>query len=1019
MASPVTTKPDLSIEDARALLTDRFGVGGALTVLDGERDLNFRVDVAGRPRYVLKIANPSERPDVLDLQATAFAALAAAGVRGCPALVPTLDRTSSCTVEIQGAECIVRLLTWVEGRPLAEAPHDVDLLEDVGRMLGRVDAALAEVEHAAADRPFAWDLRRALDTVAERIDDIAEGPRRELVQRHLAHARVKFAELPPLREGLIHNDGNDWNVLVTGDAFERVRATGLIDFGDLLRTWSAAGPAIAMAYAMLGKQDPLAAARAIVAGYHAEHPILEPEANVLWEFARWRLLISVSMSARQRKEAPDNEYLGISEAPAWELLERMDAIHPRHAAYALRDACGFEPCPTSPGVVALIERFGDQAAEILPGLARAPKHVLDLSVGAPGLGSDGESTAIVSRRVETEIAAAGASIGIGRYDEVRRCYAGDLFAAAHDGFPERRTVHLGIDLFAPAGTPVHAPLDGEVWSVRDNAGRLDYGPTVILRHRTEAPPVEFFTLYGHLARSVIDRLRPGSHVARGAAFAEIGPHPENGDWPPHVHFQVMPDILDDEDDPSARRGEFPGVGAPSQRALWRSLCPDPSRLLGLGPDARAPEARPDHVLARARAARTPSNLSVSYARPLQIVRGEGAFLYDQDGQAYLDGVNNVCHVGHAHPKVVAALTRQASVLNTNTRYLHQNLTAYTERLAALFPAPLEVVFLCCSGSEANELALRLARTATGRDGVCVLDHAYHGNTGNLVDLSPYKHDGPGGRGRPDWVEAVPLIDPWDRSGPHGESPEWPPGVDDALMALAGRGKEAAAFLVEAFPGCAGQVELPTGYLDRAFQTARAHGALCIADEVQTGFGRVGTHWWAFETQDVVPDIVTMGKPIGNGHPMAAVITTRAIADAFANGMEWFNTFGGNPVSCAVGEAVLDVIETEGLRENAATLGERMLDGLRDLQARYPIIGDVRGRGLFLGAELVRDRETREPATAEASFIVNRLRDRGILLSTDGPRANVLKLKPPLVWTVDDADRVVRELDRVLNENTGP
>ena len=411
------------------------------------------------------------------------------------------------------------------------------------------------------------------------------------------------------------------------------------------------------------------------------------------------------------------------------------------------------------------------------------------------------------------------------------------------------------------------------------------------------------------------------------------------------------------------------------------------------------------------------SLSVSYRWPLHIVRGERQFLFDAEEKAYLDCVNNVCQVGHCHPRVVEAAAKQLALLNTNTRYLHENIVEYAERLAATLPGPLEVCFFVCSGSEANELALRLARTATGRRDVVVIDSAYHGNTGALVELSPYKFEGRGGAGKPEHVHVAPAPDPYRgpfRYGDPDAGERYADGVAAQLTAAAAAGRPAAAFLAESVPGCAGQIVPPEGYLRSAFEHTRAAGAVCVADEVQVGFGRVGTHWWGFEAQGATPDIVTLGKPIGNGHPLGAVVTTRAIADAFDNGMEYFNTFGGNPVSCAIGMAVLDVIEDEGLMENARVVGGRFQAGLRELAVSHPIIGDVRGLGLFIGAELVRNPETLEPATAEASSVVNAMRERSILLSTDGPFDNVIKIKPPLVFTAEDADRVVSELDAVLS-----
>jgi 4-aminobutyrate aminotransferase-like enzyme/Ser/Thr protein kinase RdoA (MazF antagonist) len=404
------------------------------------------------------------------------------------------------------------------------------------------------------------------------------------------------------------------------------------------------------------------------------------------------------------------------------------------------------------------------------------------------------------------------------------------------------------------------------------------------------------------------------------------------------------------------------------------------------------------------------NLGLSYDEPLWIRRGAGTYLFDETGRAYLDCVNNVCHVGHCHPRVVAAASRQMAQLNTNTRYLHEGILEYSERLLATFPDHLEVCFLVCSGSEANELALRLARAHTGHQDLLVLDHAYHGNTGGLVALSPYKFDGPGGTGRRNGVHVAAAPDPYrDPAASDGSS------FAEASIsaALRGAGTPVAALLAESLLGCGGQVIPPPGYLARAFELARAHGALAIADEVQVGFGRVGTHMWAFEAQGARPDIVTLGKPIGNGHPLGAVVTTRAIAESFANGMEYFNTFGGNPVSCAVGSAVLAVLEEEGLPEHARATGALLLESLRELQSRHECIGDVRGLGMFIGVELVTDRERKSPAADLASAVVQSCRREGVLLSTDGPLHNVLKIKPPLPFDAVDAGLLVRAVDRAL------
>lgn len=410
------------------------------------------------------------------------------------------------------------------------------------------------------------------------------------------------------------------------------------------------------------------------------------------------------------------------------------------------------------------------------------------------------------------------------------------------------------------------------------------------------------------------------------------------------------------------------------------------------------------------------NLSLSYREPLKIVRGRGQYLFDADGRRYLDCVNNVTHVGHCHPRVVGAACAQMRELNTNTRYLHPELAAYVEELTDRFPEPLNVCFLTCTGSEAMDLALRMARTMTGRRDVIALAGAYHGHTQAILKISHYKFAGPGGAGCPPTTHLAPTpcaYRGFHRNSPVPAGPRYAEDVAELVRLMIDERRPPAAFVAESMLGVGGQVILPDDYLPGVYDAVRRAGGVCIADEVQTGFGRCGSHLWAFETQGVVPDIVALGKPMGNGHPMSAVITTERVADAFHNGMEYFNTFGGNPVSCAVGRAVLQVIDDEDLQGNAARVGGRLLGMLRQLGDQHELIGDVRGLGLFIGIELVTDRNTREPAEREAHELVERMKDRGILLSVDGPLHNVIKFKPPMVFNNDNADELVSSLDQVL------
>ena len=412
------------------------------------------------------------------------------------------------------------------------------------------------------------------------------------------------------------------------------------------------------------------------------------------------------------------------------------------------------------------------------------------------------------------------------------------------------------------------------------------------------------------------------------------------------------------------------------------------------------------------------NLSISYRQPLKIVKGALQYLYDDRGNTFVDCVNNVSHVGHCHPTVVKAMQKQIAILNTNTRYLNDTITAYAKALIQTLPPKLSVCYFTNSGSEANDLAIRMSRHFTKQQDVIVLDHAYHGTTTVAMEMSPYKFDGKGGFAQKPYIHKAVSPDLYRgefRYQHEDAGSKYAGSVKNIIEQLSAADKGVAAFICETLLGVGGQIPLPANYLKEVYSYVRAAGGICIADEVQVGFGRVGERFWGFELQDVEPDIVVLGKPIGNGHPLAAVIVTEEIAERFNNGMEYFNTYGGNPVSMTTGLSVLNVIKDESLQQHAKETGEHLLHLLRLLMDKYSIIGDVRGHGLFIGAELVRSRETKEPAVQEINEIVERMKEKGFLLSTDGPLYNVLKIKPPLVFNRTDATEMVAKLEEVLEE----
>ncbi|HEX9134734.1 MAG TPA: aminotransferase class III-fold pyridoxal phosphate-dependent enzyme [Ktedonobacteraceae bacterium] len=1013
-------KPFFTVEEAGRIALALYGLHTEVCALPGERDCNFHLMTGAGEGFVLKIAPAVEQRDAIDLQNKALEHLV---TRTPLLLVPRVrvtagGETIATVTSAEGTKHLVRVFAFVPGKVLAETkPHTPELLHSLGSMMGKIDHALQDFTHSAAHRTLKWDLQHTL-WIRDYLQYIEQPERRAIVERFLSQFEEQVLPVASsLRRSVIHNDANDYNVLVnTPDGGFR-RVASVVDFGDMVYTYTICELAIAAAYAMSNKADPIAAAWHVVAGYHEAFSLSESEIEVLYALICARLCISVVNSAYQQKVEPQNDYLMISEQPAWALLEQLVDVHPRLAHYTFRHACRLPPCSSSNALVAWLESNADKMGGVVePDLRVAKKVIFDLSMGSRELGhlvelSDVE---VFTRHLFARMRAANSSVGIGRYNETRPIYTSDQYKLEGNDGPEWRTVHIGLDVFMEAGASILAPLDGVVHSFRNNDAPLDYGPTIILQHSVDYrdKQLTFYTLYGHLSEDSLDGLYEGKHIVQGTPFCNIGNYPVNGGWPPHLHFQIITDLLD-------RTGEFPGVARPSQREVWLSLSPDPNLIVGIPRESFPVDGLSVEEIRRERAEHIGKSLSISYQKPLKIVRGSMQYLYDEDGRAYLDAVNNVSHVGHCHSRVVKAGQEQMTVLNTNTRYLHDNLVRYAERLCATLPESLSVCFFVCSGSEANELALRLARTHTRQKDLIVVDAAYHGNTTSLIKISPYKFDGPGGMGAPSYVHKVPMPDAYrgkyKRNDPHAGE-KYARYVEKAILEIQEKQGNVTGFICESLLGCGGQIVLPENYLKEAYRYVRNAGGVCIADEVQVGFGRVGTHFWGFETQGVVPDIVTLGKPIGNGHPLAAVVTTPEIAASFDNGMEYFNTFGGNPVSCAIGLAVLDVIAEERLQENALRVGTHLMDGLRGLMEKHTLIGDVRGLGLFVGIELVLDRETLAPAAAQASYIANRMRERGILLSTDGPLHNVLKIKPPLVFTEENADFLVGVLDEILEED---
>ena len=1007
----ITLKPRFSDKQIHTILRKYYHLQvDSLEILESERDVNvccaLSQDHAGDQKYVLKISHPQEDRSCLEMQNLVLDRLAHSDIGH---MVPRvlLSRYQRPIEELSHQDAVyhIRLISFVEGQVVSDiqGEYPEPFLASLGRTLAILDRQLFDLEHEAAHRHFYWDSKHALDYLTDNKAWLEDTARLELLDHHLEQFQKHTqGKLDGLRQSLIHNDANDNNLLYNGDPFEP-QLTGIIDFGDAVHSYTICELANACAYMMMPADEPLEAARAVLKSYHQHFPLNELELACLFPLICLRLCLSVSNAAKQSALAPDNAaYLSVSEEAAWALLAKLKDTPADWAHYIFRDACGLEALPQSARLRALLDRHAASFHPVMPNLERACD--LDLSITSAEFSvEEMAQPKLMIERLGSYFKGLGYRYYVGGYHEARAIYANDAFASN----TARRSIHLGVDVWADAKSQIAAPLPARVHSFADNSAPLDYGPCIILEHELEG--ICFYSLYGHLSRESLEGLYVGKDIAQGEVFASLGASEVNGGWYPHLHVQLVLDML-------GREGEFPGVGLPSQQGVYLSLCPSPEPLLFARASSPPPMSK-EHTrreLFKRRQTQLGYNLSLAYKRPLHIVRGERQFLYDSAAQPYLDCVNNVCHIGHSHPKVLGALERQNKLLNTNTRYLHENILDYAEALTATLPDPLSVCFFVNSGSEANDLALRLARAhSQARDIICI-DHAYHGHTGNLIDISPYKFQGAGGSGKAPHCHIAPMPD-----GLRGKyrfregdiARLYADDVEAIVLALQAKGQRPAAFIAESLLGCGGQLELPPNYLSYVYEVMRQHGVVCIADEVQVGFGRVGSHMWGFETQGVVPDIVTMGKPIGNGHPLAVVVTTPEIASSFANGMEYFNTFGGNPVSAAVGLAVLEVLRGEKLQGHAQRVGVYFKQCLQELQNKYPSIAEVRGRGLFLGIDFVD--EHAQPSPKHAAFIKERLRSKGILLSTDGPHDNVIKIKPPLVFQQEDVDRVVVEIDACL------
>ena len=989
-------------KQASKIASEHFNISAESSKLDGYLDENFLLKTTSDEKFILKISS-KENQEQLDFQIQILNHLSTKKhAVSLSEVVPNKDGKQ--LTKLQNNKT-ARVLTWLSGRLWATVnPKTESLRNSLGEAAGSLTMALQDFDHPAAHRNIDWDITNSTWT-SKHINRFS-GKQKEIVQ----HFQNRFEKIQStyknLPKSIVHNDLNDYNILVSED-LNSPKVSGFIDFGDSLFTQTINDLAIVLAYAIMSLPDPLSAALEVIKGYNKHYKLSEKELECLYILVGMRLVTTVTNASLKKEKFPKDDYFVISEKPAWDLLEKWFNVNENFAYYSFRNACGYSAHPLEKKFVNWTKNNQVSLKTIFPTVVYEKVANLDMSVGSTLLGNQSEynDPEVSEFKLKQFRKRHPRTILLNGYLEARPFYTTEAFKSEGNNGPQYRTVHLGTDFWVPVKTPVQAPYDGTVKIIHHNNYDKDYGPMLILEHTFNGG--KFYSLYGHLSLMSLEILKVGQKVKQGDRIAYIGKPSENGNWAPHLHFQLILDLLGNNEN-------FNGVAFPSKVEIWKSLCPNPNFIfkeeLNTSKERISEEKiinfRKDHL---------GKGLSLSYDKPLHIVRGEDVYLIDIEGRKYLDTVNNVNHVGHQHPKVVAAGQKQMAVLNTNTRYLHEEIIGYAEALLKKLPPHLSVIHIVNSGSEANELALRMVKTVTGNKDILAIEVGYHGNTNAVMDVSSYKFEGEGGFPKPETTHILPLPDSF-----RGKYSGADCGIDYAnhakeiIQNLKVEGKKIAGFIGETMISCGGQIVPPKNYFKEVYKHVREAGGICIADEVQTGFGRMGKTFWAFELYDVQPDIVTMGKPAGNGHPLAIVACTKEVAEKFNTGMEYFNTFGGNPVSCAIGRAVLEVIETENLQQNALEVGGYLKKELKNLQKIFPIIGDVRGEGLFLGFEL-NDSE-KNPLPEYASYLANRMKQLGILMSIDGPDHNVLKIKPPMVFSKVNTEELIFRLKTVFGED---
>ncbi|EHB53409.1 Alanine--glyoxylate transaminase [Mycolicibacterium rhodesiae JS60] len=959
--------PAITAAQAGDIAGTQFGIDAQVRALGSQQDANFLLSSCdGHPVGVLKIANPAFSRIELEAQDGAAAHI--------PATEPDIRTATNIApsgvapiAELRGEDGTVlyaRIIAHLPGGTMSGEQYVTPVrAAALGALAGRTARALAGFDHPGVDRVLQWDLRHAQRTVEVLATHVTDVDRRNAVEAATAAAWRVVAELAEdLPVQVIHGDLTDDNVVCSSPETGRI-PDGIIDLGDLTRSWTVGELAIAVSSLLRHEGGEPAATLPAVAAFHAVRPLGPAEIEALWPLVVLRAAVLVVSGIHQAAIDADNDYATSALDYEWRIFERAVEVPSEVMTAQIRAALGGAHAPDPLAV----------EAALLGGLDPAAVTRLDLSTESDAMDGGRWLADGVEDDLAVQALIQGADAVVSTFGQPRLTRSVPLSPLS------TATVGTGVDVWPGAPMPLNAPWAGVVDAVTDDSVTLT-GTAGSLQVRG--------------ALRVSDQLRPGQSVAAGSPLGTADGHL----W---IQCRTQPEVVV----PEFVRAEY--------AAGWLSLVQDPSALVGLSPVTLAGDT--SEGLWRRRADSFAAVQEHYYLDPPRIERGWREHMLDNDARSYVDMVNNVAVLGHGHPVLAEAVARQWRRLNTNSRFNYGAVVALSERLAATLPDPLDTVFLVNSGSEAVDLALRLAMAATGRRDVVAVAEAYHGWTYATDAISTSVADNPNALAtRPDWVHTVPSPNSYRGEHRGADAARYAPEAVEIIESLAAQGKPPAAFICEPFYGNAGGMALPDDYLVAVYTAVRGAGGLAIADEVQVGYGRTGRSFWSFEQQGVVPDIVTVAKAMGNGQPLGAVITTREIAEKYRTQGYFFSSAGGSPVSCVVGLTVLDLLESEGLQRNALIVGDHLKARIEELATRHELIGTVHGSGLYMGVELVRDRLTLEPAVEETAAICERLRELGVIVQPTGDRQNVLKVKPPMCITAESADFFVDMLDRVLS-----